>query len=67
MSCRADLSHHAHTLIEEYHIAGDVTRLRVRDSSPLVGLERAGFRLTEYPGLTLAGIFSHTSTGCFCG
>ena len=56
-----DLSHHAHTLIEEYHIANDVTRLRVRESSPLVGMERAGFRLTEYPGLTLAGIFSHKS------
>lgn len=53
----ADLSRYAHTLVEEYHLAGGVTRLRVRNSSPLVGTERAGFDLSEYPGLSLAGLY----------
>ena len=52
-----DLSRHAHTLVEEYHLSEGVTRLRVRDTSPLVGMERAGFELAEYPGLSLVGIY----------
>ena len=53
----ADLSEHAHTLVEEYHLDAPVTRLRIRETSPLVGAARSEFRLAEHPELTLVGLF----------
>jgi di/tricarboxylate transporter len=35
-----DLSQHAHTLVEQYRLKGDVHQMRVRDGSPLIGMSR---------------------------
>jgi di/tricarboxylate transporter len=35
-----DLSQHAHTLVEQYRLSGDVHRMRVREGSPLIGMSR---------------------------
>ncbi len=48
-----DLSRHAMTLIEQYRLASDVHRLRVREDSPLVGTERRAFDLSGRDGLAL--------------
>jgi di/tricarboxylate transporter len=35
-----DLSQHAHTLVEQYRLSGDVHQMRVREGSPLIGMSR---------------------------
>lgn len=35
-----DLSRHAHTLVEQYRLKGDVHQMRVREGSPLIGTSR---------------------------
>ena len=55
----ADLSHHAHTLIEEYHIANECTPAALTRLLSAGGNGAGRIPPTEYPGLTLAGIFSH--------
>jgi di/tricarboxylate transporter len=49
-----DLSRHARTLIEQYRLDDGVFQLRVRLSSPLVGLPPTAVDLSDYPGLTMA-------------
>ena len=48
-----DLSKHARTLTEQYRLVDGLFRLRVRPSSPFVGMDRAGLDLAAYPGLAV--------------
>jgi di/tricarboxylate transporter len=63
----ADLSKHAHTLIEHYRLDDGLFRLRVRPGSPYVGTERAGLDLADYPGLTLVSVQAESATGAPLG
>ena len=52
----ADLSKHAHTLIEHYSLDDGVFQLRVRSSSPYLGAPASAVDLAAYPGLSLKAI-----------
>jgi di/tricarboxylate transporter len=52
----ADLSRHAKTLVEQYGLADGVFQLRVRASSPLVGLSPSQVELSAFPGLQLVAM-----------
>ncbi len=52
----ADLSQHAKTLVEEYRLARDLYALRVREDSPLRGVERRALDLSDRPGISLVGV-----------
>ena len=47
-----DLSRHATTLVEQYHLSGDVHQLRVRAGSPLIGMSRETIGLANRGDLT---------------
>lgn len=53
-----DLSRHADVLSAQYSLDGGFYRLRVRESSPLVGLTAAEVPLDPFPGLRLVGVQS---------
>ncbi|TDG07143.1 SLC13 family permease [Paraburkholderia guartelaensis] len=55
-SLPADFSQHAHTLVEQYRMADDVCRLRVRAGSPFIGKTTADIDLTQYPGLSVLAL-----------
>jgi di/tricarboxylate transporter len=59
----ADLSAHARTLVEHYHLADGLFRLRVRAGSPFVGMQRSAIDLKEYPGLSLVGTLDKSEAG----
>lgn len=52
----ADFSRHAKTLVEQYGLASGVYQMRVRASSPFVGLATSAIDLAAYPGLQLVAI-----------
>ncbi len=52
----ADLSQHAKTLVEEYRLSSDVYALRVREDSPLRGVDRKAIDLSGRPGISLVGV-----------
>jgi di/tricarboxylate transporter len=52
----ADLSRHAKTLVEQYGLADGVFQLRVRATSPYVGLSPAQVDLSAFPGMQLVAI-----------
>lgn len=52
----ADFSRHAKTLVEQYGLASGVYQMRVRASSPYVGVSAASINLTDYPGLQLVAV-----------
>jgi len=54
-SMPTDLSKHARTLVEQYRLEGNAFQLRVRKSSPLIGLAAGAVDLAAYPGLNLIG------------
>ncbi len=54
----ADLSTHAHTLVEQYRLDDGMFQLRVRPRSPYVGSPPAAVDLAEYAGLTLVTILA---------
>ena len=54
-SLPGDFSRHASTLSEQYRLAGNYFRLRVREGSPLVGLAAASVSADE-PGLSIVRI-----------
>lgn len=56
VSMPADFSRHACTLVEQYGLTQGLFRLRVRSSSPYVGLPASAVDLKEWPGLQLVGI-----------
>jgi hypothetical protein len=51
-----DLSGHAHTLVEQYGIKDDMHHLRVRASSPYIGISRTDIDLKPYPGVSIVGL-----------
>ncbi len=52
----ADFSRHAKTLVEQYGLASGIYQLRVRASSPYVGVPSSGIDLSAHPGLQLVAI-----------
>jgi di/tricarboxylate transporter len=48
-----DLSGHARTLVEQFRLTSGVHQLRVREESPLVGVERRTFDLGDHPEVSL--------------
>jgi di/tricarboxylate transporter len=52
----ADLSRHAKTLVEQYGLADGVFQLRVRATSPYVGLSPAQVDLSAFPGMQLVAV-----------
>jgi di/tricarboxylate transporter len=55
-SLPVDLSGHAHTLVEQYRINDGMHHLRVRASSPYVGMSRSDIDLTPYPGTSIVSL-----------
>jgi di/tricarboxylate transporter len=51
-----DLSKHARTLVEQYQLVDGVFQMRVRATSPLVGLMPGAVGLDACPGLDLIGL-----------
>ena len=62
-SIPADLSKHAHTLIEHYTLAEGLFQLRVRSDSPYVGAARTAVDLAGYPGLSLVALQAREEAG----
>lgn len=52
----ADFSRHAKTLVEQYGLASGIYQMRVRASSPYVGVAPAAIDLSSQPGLQLVAI-----------
>lgn len=52
----SDFSRHAKTLVEQYGLATGIFQMRVRATSPYVGMARAGLDLSAYPGLELIAV-----------
>ena len=52
----ADFSRHAATLVEHYRLEDGMHRLRLRETSPLVGQPRAALDLADYPGLAFVAV-----------
>jgi di/tricarboxylate transporter len=55
-SMPADLSKHARTLVEQYRLVSGVFQMRVRATSPFIGLMPDAIDLAAYPGLSLIGL-----------
>jgi di/tricarboxylate transporter len=55
-SLPVDLSGHAHTLVEQYRIKDDMHHLRVRASSPYVGMSKTDIDLAPYPGVSIVSL-----------
>ncbi len=52
----ADLSRHARTLVEQYGLADGIFRLRVRATSPCIGLFPSDVDLSAFPGVNLVAM-----------
>jgi di/tricarboxylate transporter len=52
----ADLSRHARTLVEQYGLADGILQLRVRATSPYVGLSPSDIDLSAFPGMQLVAV-----------
>ena len=59
----ADFSRHAKTLVEQYGLAGGIYQLRIRATSPYVGLAASSISLAEYPGLQLVAVQDGETAG----
>ncbi len=59
----ADFSRHAKTLVEQYGLANGVYQVRVRPSSPLVGVEPLSIDLSGAPGLQLVAVQEGETAG----
>jgi di/tricarboxylate transporter len=55
-SMPADLSKHARTLVEQYRLVSGVFQMRVRATSPFIGLMPDAINLSTYPGVSLIGL-----------
>ena len=56
-----DFSNYAQTLVEYYRLDSDFHRLRIRDTSPLIGKPVESVSLAEFPGLKLKAIQDPTT------
>jgi di/tricarboxylate transporter len=52
----ADLSRHAKTLVEQYGLADGIFQMRVRATSPYVGLSPPEIDLSAFPGVQLVAV-----------
>ena len=52
----ADLSRHAKTLVEQYGLADGIFQLRVRATSPYIGLSPAEIDFAAFPGMQLVAV-----------
>jgi len=52
----ADLSRHARTLVEQYDLADGIFRLRVRATSPYIGLAPPEIDLSAFPGVEFVAV-----------
>jgi di/tricarboxylate transporter len=59
----ADFSRHAKTLVEQYGLASGIYQLRVRASSPIVGVPSSGIDLSAHPKLQLVAIQEGETAG----
>lgn len=59
----ADFSRHAKTLVEQYGLASGVYQMRVRASSPYIGVAPATIELAAYPGLQLVAVQEGDTAG----
>src|SRR5215469_1085869 len=55
-SIPADLSEHAHTLVEQYRLEDGLHHFRVRATSPYIGKSRAEVDVASYAGLQLIAV-----------
>jgi di/tricarboxylate transporter len=60
-SLPSDLSKHANTLIEQYALKNGLFRVRVRETSPLIGQDVGGLNVEAFPDLYLSGIHERGS------
>ena len=60
-SMPTDLSKHARTLVEQYCLADGVFQMRVRATSPFIGLMPGTIEFDAYPGLSLIGLHAGTT------
>jgi di/tricarboxylate transporter len=58
-----DLSRHAHTLVEEYLLTGEVFWLRVRPGSPFLGRRWTALDTKGHPDLSVVGIRADAPEG----
>lgn len=56
-----DLSKHARTLVEQYRLVDGVFQMRVRATSPLIGLMPGSLDFQAYPDLSLIGLQAGTT------
>lgn len=61
-SMPSDLSRHARTLVEQYRLEEDAVLLRVRASSPFVGVARAQLDMSSYPTVTVVSVKNAAGT-----
>lgn len=59
----ADFSRHAKTLVEQYGLASGVYQMRVRASSPYIGMAPGVIDLTEHAGLQLVAVQDGDTAG----
>ncbi len=59
----ADFSRHAKTLVEQYGLASGIYQLRVRASSPFVGMAASELSMAEHPGLQLVALQEGETSG----
>jgi di/tricarboxylate transporter len=59
----ADLSKHAHTLVEQYRLDDGIFQLRIRESSPFVGRPADRVDLSAHQGLTLVAAQAGDGSG----
>src|SRR5262245_6518951 len=52
----ADFSRHAKTLVEQYGLASGIHQMRVRATSPYVGMAPTAIDLSAFPGLQLVAV-----------
>jgi di/tricarboxylate transporter len=59
----ADFSRHAKTLVEQYGLASGVYQMRVRATSPLIGMPTSAIELATYPELQLVAVQEGETAG----
>jgi di/tricarboxylate transporter len=59
----ADFSHHAKTLVEQYGLASGIYQMRIRASSPYVGVATSDINLSGHPGLQLVAMQEGETSG----
>nr|WP_299496928.1 SLC13 family permease [uncultured Rhizobium sp.] len=59
----SDFSRHAKTLVEQYGLASGIYQMRVRSSSPFVGMASSEISMADHPGLQLVAIQEGETSG----